>query len=114
MYLISILELAIANSIISNKGFIRQMSGGGNKLNPTHVAVWGGMVSTGQFVGVGILQLVTDRLGRKKAMHVTWITLLIVRCKMFLSLSEIYLHIVYSQLHWRQLPQIGSTGYSPG
>lgn len=71
-------EVAIASSIVSNKGFIRQMSGGDTKLNPLHVAVWGGMLSTGQLVGVGFLQLATDRLGRKIAMHLTWLTLVIV------------------------------------
>lgn len=54
------------------------MSGGGTKLNPTYVAVWGGMLSTGQLVGVGFLQMATDRLGRKIAMHITWLTLVIV------------------------------------
>ncbi|KAI2611825.1 general substrate transporter [Hypoxylon sp. NC1633] len=68
-------QVSIASSIVSNKGFISQMSGGGTKLNPTYVAVWGGMLSTGQLVGVGFLQLVTDRLGRKVAMHITWLTL---------------------------------------
>ncbi|KAF5007945.1 hypothetical protein FDECE_5757 [Fusarium decemcellulare] len=68
-------QLALTNSIVSNKGFIRQMSNGGSKLNPTHVAVWGGMLSTGQFVGVGLLQLVADKLGRKMAMHITWVSL---------------------------------------
>ena len=54
------------------------MSGGGTKLNPTHVAIWGGMLSTGQFVGVGLLQLVTDKIGRKKAMYITWLALVVV------------------------------------
>lgn len=71
-------EVAIASSIVSNKGFIRQMSSGGIALNPTQVAVWGGMLSTGQFIGVGLLQLGTDILGRKKAMHLTWLMLVIV------------------------------------
>ncbi|KAI1392408.1 general substrate transporter [Hypoxylon trugodes] len=70
-------QVAIASSIVSNKGFIRQMSGGATALNPSHVAVWGGMLSTGQLVGVGFLQLATDRLGRKVAMHITWLTLCI-------------------------------------
>jgi hypothetical protein len=54
------------------------MSGGGTKLNPTYVSVWGGMLSTGQFVGVGLLQLITDKIGRKKAMHITWMSLVVV------------------------------------
>ncbi|KAH8121216.1 MFS general substrate transporter [Trichoderma asperelloides] len=70
-------QVAIASSIVSNKGFIRQMSSGGIALNPTQVAVWGGMLSTGQFIGVGLLQLGTDILGRKKAMHLTWLMLVI-------------------------------------
>lgn len=57
------------------------MSNGGTKLDPTHVAVWGGMLSTGQLVGVGFLQLATDTLGRKVAMHITWLTLCIVSPK---------------------------------
>ncbi|KAL2693685.1 hypothetical protein Neosp_000246 [[Neocosmospora] mangrovei] len=69
------LQLALANAIVSNKGFIRQMSNGGTKLNPTHVAVWGGMLSTGQFVGVGLLQIVIDKIGRRFAMHITWLSL---------------------------------------
>lgn len=72
-------ELALTNSIVANKGFIRQMSGGGTELNPTHVALWGGMLSTGQFVGVGLLQTVTDKLGRKLSMYVTWLSLVVVR-----------------------------------
>lgn len=54
------------------------MSGGGTKINPTYIAVWGGMLSTGQFVGVGLLQFVTDKLGRKRAMHLTWLCLVVV------------------------------------
>lgn len=54
------------------------MSGGGDELNPTHVALWGGMLSTGQFVGVGLLQLVADRLGRKLCMHATFLSLVAV------------------------------------
>ncbi|CAK7229980.1 hypothetical protein SBRCBS47491_007431 [Sporothrix bragantina] len=68
-------QVSISSSIVSNKGFIRTMSNGGTVLNPTHVSVWGGMLSTGQLVGVGLLQLVADRLGRRKAMHLTWLTL---------------------------------------
>lgn len=30
------------NSIVANKGFIRQFSGGGTKLNPKHVSAFGG------------------------------------------------------------------------
>ncbi|XXG96260.1 hypothetical protein Hte_002541 [Hypoxylon texense] len=70
-------QVSIASSIVSNKGFIREMTNGGTKLNPTHVAVWGGMLSTGQLIGVGFLQMATDRLGRKIAMHLTWLTLCI-------------------------------------
>lgn len=54
------------------------MSGGGTKFNPTHVAVWGGMLSTDQLVGVGFLQLATNTLGGKIAMRITWLTLCIV------------------------------------
>ncbi|RSH95581.1 hypothetical protein EHS25_000673 [Saitozyma podzolica] len=68
-------EVSIASSIVSNKGFIRTMSNGGTVLNATYVAVWGGMLSTGQLIGVGFLQFATDALGRKIAMHITWITL---------------------------------------
>lgn len=68
-------QVSISSSIVSNKGFIRTMSHGGTVLNPTYVSVWGGMLSTGQLVGVGLLQLFADRLGRKWAMHLTWLTL---------------------------------------
>lgn len=57
------------------------MSGGGAVLNPTHVALWGGMLSTGQFVGVGLLQIVTDKVGRKWSMYITWLSLVVVRCE---------------------------------
>lgn len=62
---------------MANKGFIRQMSNGGTKLKPQHVSVWGGMLSTGQFAGVLGLQACIDRLGRKWAMHLTWLALVI-------------------------------------
>lgn len=58
------------------------MSNGDTKLNPTHVAVWGGMLSTGQFVGVGLLQIVIDKIGRRAAMHITWLSLAVVSCKL--------------------------------
>lgn len=61
------------------------MSNGGTKLNPTHVAVWGGMLSTGQFVGVGLLQIVIDKIGRRFAMHITWLSLAVVGCKLSAS-----------------------------
>ena len=75
-------EVAIASSIVSNKGFVRVMSNGGTKLNHTHVAVWGGMLSTGQLIGVFFLQMVTDRLGRRISMHITWVFLVIVSCNL--------------------------------
>jgi hypothetical protein len=71
-------EVSIASSIVSNKGFIQTMSNGGTVLNATYVAVWGGMLSTGQLIGVGFLQFATDALGRKIAMHITWVTLGVV------------------------------------
>lgn len=83
-------EVSIASSIVSNKGFIRQMTNGGTKLNATHVAVWGGMLSTGQLIGVGFLQMATDRLGRKVAMHLTWLTLCVVSCGILVRRLVIY------------------------
>ncbi|KAI1863169.1 uncharacterized protein JN550_009905 [Neoarthrinium moseri] len=84
-------QIAITNSIVSNRGFIRQMSGGGTTLNPTHVAVWGGMLSTGQLVGVAALMMWTDMLGRKWAMHLTWLTLVV---------SVILESVATNWLHW--------------
>lgn len=70
-------EYTLTASIVANKGFIRQMSNGGTKLAPQHVSLWGGMLSTGQFVGVLGLQACIDRLGRKWAMHLTWLALVV-------------------------------------
>ncbi|KAH8896271.1 general substrate transporter [Thozetella sp. PMI_491] len=70
-------QYTLTASIVANKGFIRQMSDGGTKLAAEHVAVWGGMLSSGQFVGVLGLQACIDRLGRKWAMHLTWLALVV-------------------------------------
>lgn len=105
-------ELALTNSIVSNKGFIRQMSGGGTKLNPTHVALWGGMLSTGQFVGVGLLQLIADKIGRKNAMHITWLSLVVVRLE-HRPLHMIVANPKTSPWRSRRQPRTGSTGFLP-
>jgi hypothetical protein len=107
-------EVSIASSIVSNKGFIRTMSNGGTVLNATYVAVWGGMLSTGQLIGVGFLQFATDALGRKIAMHITWITLCVVSVTCLSCDCKSPTTDRRDSL-WRSNPphQTGSTGFSP-
>jgi hypothetical protein len=45
-------EINLNGGIVSNKGFIRQMSTPGTKIiNSNYVSAWGGIQSAGQFFG---------------------------------------------------------------
>ena len=72
-------EVNLNGSIIANTGFIHKLFGEAQKSSPgKYVSAWGGIQSAGQFFGQVLLQMVTERLGRKWALYIIWLTLVIV------------------------------------
>lgn len=72
-------EVNLNGSIVSNVGFYRTLFGHSAKKSPSkYVSAWGGIQSAGQFLGQVFLQFATDALGRKWAMYILWLMLVIV------------------------------------
>jgi len=72
-------QINLNGGIIANAGFIRQFSNPGTTIiAPKYISAWGGIQSTGQFVGQVLLQYGTERLGRKPALLIIWVILVIV------------------------------------
>ncbi|ORY35812.1 putative sugar transporter [Naematelia encephala] len=70
-------QINLNGSIISNTGFIHKMFGDVKASPSQYVSAWGGLQSAGQCVGQILLQFATDRFGRKVAMYITWLMLVI-------------------------------------
>ncbi|KAJ5205098.1 uncharacterized protein N7498_005977 [Penicillium cinerascens] len=71
-------QINLNGGIVANKGFIRQMAPKGSTIMPgQYVSAWGGIQSAGQFVGQVLLQYATDKLGRKIALYIIWLTLVV-------------------------------------
>ena len=78
-------QISITGTIIANKGFIAQFgtahsSAGKLILDANVLAVWGGIQSLGQGIGMLTMHFVADNLGRKIAFFTLWTTLLIAVC----------------------------------
>jgi len=72
-------EVNLNGSIVSNSGFYHKLFGIQAKKSPSkYVSAWGGIQSAGQFLGQVFLQFATDALGRKWAMYILWLMLVIV------------------------------------
>jgi hypothetical protein len=92
-------EINLNGGIVSNKGFIEQMMGTGIKIiDGKYVSAWGGIQSAGQTVGqivwlselllnglcsdslmfFQLLQYATEKFGRKIALYIIWVDLVIV------------------------------------
>jgi MFS family permease len=80
--------LLLSGNVIANRGFIRhfgfQNAAGVYTLNAQYTALWGAMQSLGQLIGMLFLTPVSDRIGRKMTLYVSWIILAGV-CTMFPS-----------------------------
>ncbi|KAE8154589.1 general substrate transporter [Aspergillus avenaceus] len=71
-------QINLNGGVISNKGFIRQMAKPGTTIiEGKYVSAWGGIQSAGQTVGQVFLQYATESLGRKVALYIIWVTLVI-------------------------------------
>ncbi|KAL3466115.1 general substrate transporter [Aspergillus heterothallicus] len=70
-------QINLNGGVVSNKGFIRQMEPDTLIIDGKYVSAWGGIQSAGQTVGQILLQYVTERLGRKMALYVIWLTFVI-------------------------------------
>ncbi|WWD22218.1 hypothetical protein CI109_106709 [Kwoniella shandongensis] len=69
-------QYSIQNSIIANKGFIRQMAPKGKSaLDPVAVSTFGGLHAAGNVVGQFLIQYLSDWLGRIAAMWMCLATL---------------------------------------
>ncbi|KAM0495780.1 hypothetical protein ACHAQF_005277 [Verticillium nonalfalfae] len=59
-------QINLNGGIVSNKGFIKQMAGGGKKIIAgRYISAWGGIQSAGQTIGQLLIQYVTEAYGRK-------------------------------------------------
>lgn len=67
-------------SIVANKGFIRQFSGGGTKLDAGWVGIWGGTASAGGVIAPLIMPFISDRFGRRVSL---WTSLVIITASTF-------------------------------
>ncbi|KAH7127828.1 general substrate transporter [Dactylonectria estremocensis] len=71
-------QINLNGGIVSNKGFIRQMASEGTEIiQGKYISAWGGIQSAGQTVGQILLQFATERFGRKIALYIIWITLVL-------------------------------------
>jgi sugar porter (SP) family MFS transporter len=75
-------QINLNGGIIANKGFIKQFANAGKTTTATtipapYVSAWGGIQSAGQFFGQVLLQYATERLGRKPALLIIWVTLVL-------------------------------------
>lgn len=74
-------EINLNGSIVANLGFIQTFASETNRalakpvMDSTYVSVWGGLQSTGQFIGQVLLPMASDRFGRKIAFYITWLVL---------------------------------------
>ncbi|KFX94393.1 hypothetical protein V490_04370 [Pseudogymnoascus sp. VKM F-3557] len=71
-------QINLNGGIVSNTGFIHKMASPGTQIIAgQYVSAWGGIQSGGQVIGQVLLQYVTEGLGRKPALGVIWITLVL-------------------------------------
>ncbi|KAF4551087.1 Sugar (and other) transporter-like protein 49 [Elsinoe fawcettii] len=69
-------QISLNGGIVSNAGFIRQMSKPGTKIiDSKYISAWGGIQSAGQTLGQIFLQYGTEGLGRKPALLILWVFL---------------------------------------
>ncbi|CRG86849.1 General alpha-glucoside permease [Talaromyces islandicus] len=71
-------QINLNGGIVANKGFIRQFASPGTVvISGTYVSAWGGIQSAGQTVGQVLLQYATEAFGRKVALYIIWLTLVV-------------------------------------
>ncbi|WWC69105.1 uncharacterized protein I206_103041 [Kwoniella pini CBS 10737] len=71
-------QINLNGGIISNKGFIALMPRDAKgAINGSKIALFGGMQSLGQTLGQIFLQYATDALGRKAALYILWVFLVV-------------------------------------
>ncbi|KAJ6024835.1 hypothetical protein N7540_005632 [Penicillium herquei] len=71
-------QINLNGGVVSNKGFIAQFANPGQSaIDGKYVSAWGGIQSTGQTIGQILLQYVTEAYGRKMAIYVIWVDLVI-------------------------------------
>ncbi|KAN0114479.1 general substrate transporter [Hyaloscypha variabilis] len=69
-------QINLNGGIIANKGFIKQFATPGTTvILGKYVSAWGGIQSTGQFIGQVLLQYATESWGRKPALLIIWVIL---------------------------------------
>ncbi|KAJ5950918.1 uncharacterized protein N7479_009331 [Penicillium vulpinum] len=69
-------QINLNGGIVSNKGFIRQMASPGTSIIAgKYISAWGGIQSAGQTVGQILLQFATEKFGRKVALYIIWLTI---------------------------------------
>ncbi|KAF7156313.1 hypothetical protein CNMCM5623_009706 [Aspergillus felis] len=71
-------QINLNGGIVSNKGFIRQMTTSDTAIIAgKYISAWGGIQSTGQTVGQILLQYATEAFGRKSALYIIWLTFVV-------------------------------------
>lgn len=90
-------QISVTGTIIANKGFIKQFgtahsAAGALILDANVLAVWGGIQSLGQGIGMLTMHFVADGFGRKVAFFWLWCTLFIgVACESFGRTWQVWL-----------------------
>ncbi|KAJ5820027.1 hypothetical protein N7474_005618 [Penicillium riverlandense] len=71
-------QINLNGGIVSNKGFIGQMATAGTTIiESKYVSAWGGIQSAGQAVGQILLQYATEAYGRKVALYIIFVDLVV-------------------------------------
>ncbi|CAI7656076.1 unnamed protein product [Penicillium pancosmium] len=71
-------QINLNGGIVSNKGFILQMASPGTSIiQGKYISAWGGIQSAGQTIGQIMLQYATEKFGRKVALYIIWLDLVI-------------------------------------
>ncbi|KAF7553525.1 hypothetical protein G7Z17_g3531 [Cylindrodendrum hubeiense] len=71
-------QINLNGGIVSNKGFIQQFASEGTTIIAgKYISAWGGIQSAGQTIGQVLLQFATEKFGRKVALYIIWLIMVL-------------------------------------
>ncbi|KAM0334423.1 hypothetical protein ACHAQA_001449 [Verticillium albo-atrum] len=95
--LIMSIEINLNGGIVSNKGFIQLMAGGGKTIIAgKYISAWGGIQSAGQTIGQLLIQYATEAYGRKVSLMI--ILLMFITSVMTESFATHWQHWLVAKL----------------
>ncbi|KAM0275909.1 hypothetical protein ACHAQH_007296 [Verticillium albo-atrum] len=90
-------QINLNGGIVSNKGFIAQMAGGGKTIIAgKYISAWGGIQSAGQTIGQLLIQYATEAYGRKVSLMI--ILLMFITSVMTESFASHWQHWLVAKL----------------